>query len=226
MNTIQTIDRLNLQRLVDGELDHQERAALLAQFDREPSLWRHVALAFVEDKAITTEVRKEKSLVSTAEYAKPSLPMTAAISNLETKSNWKTLLSLAASLLLVLAGFAIGNRIGNIAPKKELIAQTPVPPPETDNDRPASDGLEQAGTLRFIGRNDEIPNNEIPIYQPPQFEEHLLGRKEQELRKLQGQLRRHGLGLNMQVKMLEGQLPDGRRVVVPIRNFEIERRDF
>jgi hypothetical protein len=198
----------------------------LAQFDREPSLWRHVALAFVEDQAITTEVRKEQSLVSTAEYAKPSLPMTAVISNLETKSNWKTLLSLAASLLLVLAGFAIGNRIGNIAPKKDRIAQTPVPPPETDNHRPASDGLEQAGTLRFIGPNNEIPNNEIPIYQPPQFEEQLLGRKEQELRKLQGQLRRHGLGLNMQVKMLEGQLPDGRRVVVPIRNFEIERRDF
>ncbi len=221
MNTIQTIDRLSVQRLVDGELDHQERAALLAQLDRDPSLWRHVALAFVEDQAITTEVRKEQSLVSTAEYAKPSLPMTAVISNLETKSNWKTLLSLAASLILVLAGFAIGNQIGNIAPKKDPIAQTPLPPPETDNFLPASDGLEQAGTLVFIGQN-----NEIPIYQPPQFEERLLGRKEQELRKIQGQLRRHGLGLNMQVKMLEGQLPDGRRVVVPIRNFEIERRDF
>ncbi len=221
MNTIQTIDRLSLQRLVDGELDHQERAALLAQFDREPSLWRHVALAFVEDKAITTEVRKEQSLVSTAEYAKPSLAMTAAISRLETKSNWKTMLFLAASLILVLAGFAIGNRIGKIGPQKVTIAQSPAPPPETYNARPASDGLERAGTLRFVGQNSEIP-----IYEPQPFEEQLLGRKEQELRKIQDQLRRYGLGLNVQVQMLEGQMPDGRRVVVPVRNVGIQRLDF
>jgi Flp pilus assembly CpaF family ATPase len=64
-----------------------------------------------------------------------------------------------------------------------------------------------------------VSNVEVPIYEAPSFEEQiLLGKDQQELVRIQEQLRRYGLELDVQVQMLEGQLPDGRRVVVPIRN--------
>jgi len=53
MNTYNQDERINdfqFDRLVDGELNEQERRDLLNHLDQEPNGWRHCALAFLESQ--------------------------------------------------------------------------------------------------------------------------------------------------------------------------------
>jgi hypothetical protein len=222
MNAVEKVSRIRLQRLVDGELDLQERIAVLQELDRNPSQWRDVALAFVEEQTFTKEICKEQAFVSTVTTVKvtPNTPITTA--PMATNTSWKTFLSLAASTVLLIAGFAIGNRLGNGSrssnpDQASLAAMVPGTPNTARNNAIA---FEQTGTMKLVGGNQFPASNvEVPIYEAPSFEEQiLLGKDQQELVRIQEQLRRYGLELDVQVQMLEGQLPDGRRVVVPIRN--------
>jgi hypothetical protein len=175
-------------------------------------------------------------LIPTAEFAAPTVLTSSSVSRLDTYSNWKTLLSLAASLLLVLAGFAIGSRIGQFGQSNEVGSPNVALSPESKieysvgnnaNTLPQAESLRTeggegfAGTLRLPGQSKDIP-----IYEPTWMEEHLLGRKELELRKIEDQLRPYGLGLNVQIQTLEGQLPDGRKVVLPYRQVGLQRVDW
>jgi hypothetical protein len=67
------IDRLSLQRLVDGELTERQQREFLARLDDDPHSWRRLALAFVEEQIWGREYRaaaREASAVSPA----PALP--------------------------------------------------------------------------------------------------------------------------------------------------------
>ncbi len=61
--TRQVVDSMKIQRLIDGELSHADRAELLQQIDESPEpcraeKWREVALALVEDRAFEKEIRR------------------------------------------------------------------------------------------------------------------------------------------------------------------------
>ena len=51
------IDALELQRLLDGRLTAAERAAFLECLGDDPQSWKAVALAFVEERALRTELQ-------------------------------------------------------------------------------------------------------------------------------------------------------------------------
>jgi hypothetical protein len=51
------MNSLELQKLVDGELPAAEQSALLNRLDRDPTSWRSVALALLEDQAFQREIR-------------------------------------------------------------------------------------------------------------------------------------------------------------------------
>ena len=60
-STITLEDELLLERLVDDELDEDERDFILARLDEIPEGWRMCALAFLEDQAFRSSFRQKDS---------------------------------------------------------------------------------------------------------------------------------------------------------------------
>ena len=58
-STITPEDELLLERLVDDELDEDERDFIIARFDEIPEGWRMCALAFLEDQAFRSAFRQK-----------------------------------------------------------------------------------------------------------------------------------------------------------------------
>jgi hypothetical protein len=56
-----TVTDLKLQRWVDGQISRDEERELLADCDRHPGQWRRVALAFIEERAMSREFASEFS---------------------------------------------------------------------------------------------------------------------------------------------------------------------
>ncbi len=50
------IDQHGLQRLIDGSLSDEQRALLLQQAENHPENWRNIALAFVEEQVLRSEL--------------------------------------------------------------------------------------------------------------------------------------------------------------------------
>ena len=67
------LDELQLQRLVDGALDENQRSDFLAIIDRSPPWWREVALAFVEERILCDVFQTEEtSTVDRGAAAQPT----------------------------------------------------------------------------------------------------------------------------------------------------------
>ena len=66
---------------------------------------------------------------------------------------------------------------------------------------------------------------EIPVFQVPQIDpswvQAPLPEKWESYREA---LRRDGLDLQLETEVIEGKLPDGRHLIVPVRSVRIERR--
>ena len=104
-----SLDETLFDRLVDGQLNEEQRRKLLVSLDGEPGGWRRCALAFLEaqcwKEALGRFVTEEASLVDRSEPVRPAR-----------RSSWPgrlaTLLAMAASFLLALwIGWRVqGNR--------------------------------------------------------------------------------------------------------------------
>ena len=68
------------QRVVDNELDLAELKELVAVCDQHPELWKRCAVAFLEEQALCTELRKLGSQwPATAAVAAPHIPATDSL---------------------------------------------------------------------------------------------------------------------------------------------------
>lgn len=106
-----TVTDLKLQRWVDGNISRDEERELLADCDCHPGQWRRVALAFIEERAMSREFATEfgaevrlKVKAETKSVAEPK-PAIASASWLASRQvqQW---CAIAASLLV---GLLIGN---------------------------------------------------------------------------------------------------------------------
>jgi hypothetical protein len=211
--------QLWLDRLACGELDENTRKNLFIWLDAEPLRWRSCALALLEAQSwneslegITLTDDKEtcgrelrRGQETGAELCQqPRAPRTAF--------RWAPLASLAAILLIAFSLGALSR--GWLAPQVDAIVENKLPPASEHGigqeqagplmatvSLPSEFGSEIPATLQIPVRSvrDSGPQVSIPI---SEFERH--------------KWERLGYQLTKERRYLPAQLPDGKKVVVPV----------
>lgn len=236
--------RLELQRLVDGALSTQDRSALLRRIDESPELWRVVALQFLEDQALRsvlgteatggqhvvaiqvqgdvmddavasksslTETRSNHPLVSEPATKIP----TSAVANVPRGWAAAKWLAVAATVFAILGAYQAGNQAGRGRIERQAPQQSGL----------ADSFMKPEGRLLMPVGDSSENMLEIPVFQVPQIDpswvQAPLPEKWESYREA---LRRDGLDLQLETEVIEGKLPDGRHLIVPVRSVRIERR--
>ena len=233
------MDKIELQRLLDGELDHEQRRRLLCQLDEQSTQWRTVALAMLEEqefrREFTTQTNQQSnSPVSQSNSKVHASPMKSDFVS-RSSSRWFPM-TLAASLLVGL-GVAGGNWLASqfdhgSSPSPKIvgpaIAVQETKKAESTNNVPTDfdfASLKPVGQLSFTSdatSNADDSSVQVPIYEtaPEQFNQMLLTHQRQ-MQEWNEQLRRRGYQLDWQPEMIESRLPDGRSVIVPIQQVHV-----
>lgn len=243
---------LELQRILDGEIDHATRAQLLRSLGDDVQQWRALALAMIEEQQWAREIRKDPFGPSTEANA------TVTISGLRPPHQTVSLASspgpgpgpagrflahgitaLAASALLcmgIAGGMWYRSQQTGARQDSNLIAGTDTAPMTSPSMR--SSGLEGAVGLGGGGMNDNsapmkmvlagLDNDtnskaEIPLMDAEKVDPNwVMARDNYELAELRQQLRRRGYRLEVQPKLYSGRLNDGSHVVVPVHNVALK----
>ncbi len=230
------MDKIKLQRLFDGELDHEQRRDVLEQLDKQPSSWRLVALSLLEEQAFRREFSSLPLSQAAPPVAQSTSSATADSQFLKSAASNGTIyrwlpMALAASLLIGV-GFAGGNwlasRFDSSLPADlnnvgSSIASAE--PTNIDQTKPDVASLKPVGQLKFA--SDVSPNAsgdviQVPMYEaaPEQFNQMLMTQLQQ-IQQWNDQLRRRGYELDWQPEMIESRLPDGRAVIVPTQHVRV-----
>ncbi len=230
-----------IQRLVDNELGESEVAKFLQLADQNPELWRQISLAFVEDQAWSSFMNSpladkvsekadwqvgQNDGVGTEPTSLPRPAKSNPVSSSQT--TWSKfgpqLLMTAAAVLFVLT----------LALRFNPVESSPGPTPDhpfsgdiaknDDSSSIASLGHEQAKLA-----SEQVPYRlqtgdvEIPIYEDQQLLQTELQRMTQLTPDIVLQLRNAGYSVSPQISYIGGQLPDGRQIVMPVQQFQIDR---
>ena len=235
MVTSKTVDRLTLQRLVDGELDHVERAGVLRDLECSPEQWRDVAMALLEEQQlhrdIATAVCEARNL-DTIRVPKQISSLPASSLSRSSKVSSNMFWSMAASIVFVVGGFAAGSYLRGLSPRQDLASEasptngTLATNPQATNLRATSTlgdpSIVETGTMRLVSDEGLQRPLEVPVYEVSRVDDRsLFGLDESEFRQLERDLRRRGIKLDVDTEILEGKLQDGRQIVVPVRNFQV-----
>lgn len=229
-----TIDPLNLQRMIDGELDRQQIQAMLKSADDQPESWREIAIAFVEDQIWKQEFQSGDS----GRFNK--VAMKSDVLTDRDESNHRTLALLGrwgalAACLLVAVGIGYwsgleqtNNRSGDnsttIADAVPILTTNQI----ASSVDTATSGLNQVSYRPdyHMQLNDpngkSLLNSEIPLYEYEHAKK--IGydmRTEAIPSDLQQELLNRGYQLNQDLNYVSGRLEDGREFVVPIRTINM-----
>ena len=209
-----------IQRLIDNELNEQDRAEVLKYAEQHPELWRQISLAFVEDRVWSSFVSADSNQTA----AVVDEAGTGKTSTARRRPWWlqygPQLMMTAASVLFVLTLALQLNPVDRRpgpAPSGGSMAQKP------DSGLPADDLIRDGEQLVSEPYRLQMGDMELPVYDD-------RGRFEQELQRIQeldpAMARRFldaGYHIQPDVHYITGALPDGRRVVMPVQRFQVIR---
>ena len=198
-------DKELIERLVDGELDHQSRSQWLSSIAVDSSLWREVAMAFVERQifdetlvALTLEDETPTRIeVDGAKQIDGGKQTKAADGSLHRSRVWSWIAGLAACLLLGLfAGFMLNQNDGKAAtrvddpvPSKAVLVQRSV-------EGQAASPIELA---------DALSRSVAPV--PDEFRR---------------ALRKAGYSLSDRQRITNVSLPSGGQIELPVRHVDVK----
>lgn len=210
-----------IDRLAGGELDHVARRGLFEWLDREPSQWRRCALALLEarelDQALgdwQAEIPRAAPMISSGRRVGTAHHATdCEIARLKQPRRWGNALSLAASLLLA---FGLGVGAGRFwKDQTSLVARSPGKDSSSDTN-PATSA------------ENPVAFNESPIADPPGHAPTVtpaasskVGASELISPYVRSQLQRRGYEVESRHAVLPAILPDGRRVILPVNQFQL-----
>jgi hypothetical protein len=210
-----------LDRLVDSELGTQERRELLASLDDEPGAWRNCALAFLEAQSWRLQLSRVAS-EPILEQMKTPARASGAASGLA----WGSWLAVAASLLVA---FAMGSRFPfdprGLQTEEPLLTQRDDAPPATlggppEEAAPASDPPFTLTLTPLDGDNREAI--ELPVVEADGAGEFAASENRSALsRSLVQRFEQDGFEVDRHQQLWPFDLPDGRRVLVPIEEVDI-----
>lgn len=230
-----------LDRLVDGELGVNERRQLLAALDDEPGAWRQCALAFLEAQSWGWQLSRMASepivaqIAATPNISKPAEALAAPVAHDRNPHTKSTALWSAALAASVLVAFVLGTRAAHREAAAPLIAEpnlakqvvaaaTPVEPASSPAAQSSAEQADQEPleilTFKPYGRDEAI---EVPLV--PSNEKAALAAAEQPSAisgALVNQFARDGFVVDRQQRLLPMELPDGRSVLVPVEEVNIQ----
>ncbi|MBN8624204.1 MAG: hypothetical protein J0M17_01820 [Planctomycetes bacterium] len=218
-------DQRQLDRLVDGEVSETERRELLLRLEHSSDGWRRCALAFLEAQAWRGEA---KALVS-----EPATPLrTPAVSPASTyrggSNSWNGMklwlpLATAAGFLLAVGYFNWFSGTPGVDPSDPQNLR------QLANERspglvaPAGGG--NANNLQLVvapGPAGDGGVVEVPLVGDERMQETLYGPMAQQIPpEVERMLQQAGNQVVRERRLMPIQLPDGRRVIVPVEQVEI-----
>jgi hypothetical protein len=228
-----------LDRLVDGELGQHERRELLASLDDEPGAWRQCALTFLEAQNWRLQLSRFASEPLVAQVTAtprdavvpPALPAQPSRSG-----SLGTILAIAASLLVA---FGIGTRFPSFADdgtgRSALVAKqndagneqaggTPAKESSQHDSRPELNETAaplQTLTLQPTGDDHGEPI-ELPLIESDADGVIAASAQPSALSgSLISQFEKDGFVVDRQQRLWPVDLPDGRRVLVPVEEVDI-----
>ena len=232
-----------LDRLVDGEVAHHERRELLALLDEEPGGWRACALAFVESQTWQSELGS----MATDAAAQPKVviqpPVDLATSPSATVAGARTArrasrgpvvgpLGLAASVLLALA---VGWQLAVQLAAPRLASQNPG---GNDSAQRAADPASQPDLLPDDDRAAALQSVQLSINDPQQGVSEEVDLPVTEAEELDAEwlaaqqsamppemleaLEKAGHRVTQRSQVWPIRLQDGRRLLVPVEQFEVQ----
>lgn len=220
-----------LDRLVDGELNDEERRALLLRLERTPDGWRRCALAFLEGQAWRSEAKAHAS--GAPEFNVRPTPAMIAKPNWSGGARWSTF-ALAACLLIVFGVWVIirdkdGVEVARVkVPDGGSVAVAPSYPPSRTVRSPNATFPKMPANspnMRLVvngGPNEADEVVEVPLVEADKLNEALFGQWSQTLPpEVLQMLERSGHQVVRERQLVPVDLRDGRRVVVPMDQVEI-----
>ena len=225
-----------LDRLVDGELGQAERCELLAALDDEPGAWRRCALAFLEAQAWRHELARVAAEPLLAQLRDGLAVLGGAAARRRWLGSW---LAVAASLV---AAFGLGTWFhasnapremaqatkedGSIATSSDDAAEPARAGADKDADKDA-DGLPlEYVTLRPADGDDDASGEfQLPIINDSEGEE-WAAEQSAAAEQFVEQLSNAGLTVTRQQRLWPVDLSDGRRLIVPVEEFDIRDPDL
>ena len=227
-HTEQSLNDSRFDRLVDGELNEQERQELLSRLDREQGGWRRCALAFLEAQCWKQEVGAIFKRQALAVSTPSTMPGTVLLRHTTWFRQVAVPLGLAASLLVALwAGAALqqlrvgqpaGSGIGQLAENAAMRSPSPQPlaQPAADPWRvvtvstpPGADNEGMSFNLPAVERDNLDPQWLQSL--PPAIPENVL----QAFHRTGHQVQQHR-------EFVPIPLNDGRQLVVPVDQVEVK----
>lgn len=211
-----------IQRLVDNELNENQRTELLKLAEAHPELWRQTALAFVEDqvwsgvmgRAADPADRSKESVIHRAGTEKAMV---------RGRRSWwlrygPQLLMTAASVLLVLSLALRFNPVQQTpgpAPQGSVAKMAPTTPPGSLG--PGGQLVSQPLRLQV---NDNV---DVPVYEDRDRFRSELQRLSQLDPATLKQFQEAGYLVQPDIQFVRGNSQDGRAFIVPIQRLQIRR---
>ncbi len=191
-----------MQKLVDGELRHDARSQWLAGLSYDSTLWRDMALAFVE-KQVTDEALRDFVIADavTRGSKQSMIPIAIQASSLTTtdsQDRWRISMWFAGLATCLLVGFFVGAEFKTSLPDtndtQQMVASRPAKLSTQGSDAPAL----------AIGLADALSRSSAPV--PNEFRRALL---------------KAGYALKDRQAMTNVMLPSGGQIELPIRDVDV-----
>ncbi len=240
-----------IQTLVDGECSHESRALLLRQVETQPSAWRTLALALLEEQQWAKQIVQLAKDQVQAQIVQDTLRLSSESNKALSRSTrahpfvnlssigllgksrdhssnrglpWMTVL--AASLLI-----GLGIYGGSFLPTLRMmnpngsdtstLAELENPVEGSQDYRPLNGMLDTNMKMLVSGPNRQT--EEIPIYDLNAVDHDVfVAREMYEVAKINQRLRREGFELDVRPEYYTGKLHDGRQLIVPVKHVGVK----
>lgn len=218
-----TVTDLKLQRWVDGQITRDEERELLADCDCHPGQWRRVALAFIEERAMSREFASEFSAeVRLAAKAVAKSPETDQV--VASAGPWlasrqvQQWCAIAATLLL---GLFVGNSLNWQWPAAEttVVHRPPVGPTGPTE-------LVRSPMVEYIPDQSRSERYRMPLLDERAAPAHYFD-KEVELTGLPPEfvqmLKESGIEIRCLRDFKSYEINDSEMIVIPTIRFDLRR---
>lgn len=223
---------LELQRLVDGQVSHAQRAQWLQDLAPQDPQWRTLSLLLLEDQALAKEISGSQmtkilapvDLAPTDAHGHKSHLLPNSKSNSKSNSNdrkhlWSTMLACSALFVIGLYSGYLGR----------YLTTNPNPvstQPATNSIAESNQFLKSLPYDSPLRVRVESPSGmpiEIPLVDAREIDpQWIIANNSLEIAKLNQQLKRRGYEMDAKPKIYSGALQDGRRFVVPVHDVSLK----
>jgi hypothetical protein len=226
-------DERVLDQLVDGELAEEDRSTLLKALDDEPGAWRRCALAFLEAQTWRGDFRKAMQPPQVTPSQAASRQESAAVKPTPAVSpahSWKIFdwaLALAASVFVAfgagLWAHSAWTPAGTSPGRSQMLTANPVGPGVPTTTVDAASPWRMMNMKTRDPQTNEATDLHVPVVESENVNREWLSRQPSAIPpEVRQSLERDGHRILQQQRLVPLQLKDGRRVLVPVEQVEVQ----